>query len=82
MVWSKLTLKIDSATSTISLFSPSNARKFITHTPFPLERIGQELISPNPRVVSRLFKTRTMTQIWELMSFKVVSWLNHIELLH
>jgi len=45
MVWSKLTLKLDSATLTMSLFSPRNARKFITHTLFPLEMIGQELIS-------------------------------------
>jgi hypothetical protein len=37
MVWSKLTQKLDSATSTMSLFSPNNANKFITNTPFPLE---------------------------------------------
>jgi hypothetical protein len=28
----------------MSLFSPSNANKFITHTPLPLERIVQEFI--------------------------------------
>jgi hypothetical protein len=28
----------------MSLFLPSNASKFITHTPAPLERIVQELI--------------------------------------
>jgi hypothetical protein len=28
----------------MSLFSPSNASKFITHTPLPLKRIDQELI--------------------------------------
>jgi hypothetical protein len=36
--------KLDSVMSTMSLFSPSNANKFITHTPFPLEMIVQELI--------------------------------------
>ena len=41
----------------ISLFSPSNANKFITHTPIPLKRIVQSLIrypywKPNPGVVS------------------------------
>ena len=44
MVWSKLTQKLDFAMSTISLFSPSNANKFITHIPFHVERIVQELI--------------------------------------
>jgi hypothetical protein len=44
MVWSKLTQKLDSATSTMSLFSSSNANKFITHTPLSLERIVHELI--------------------------------------
>ena len=44
MVWSKLTQKLDSATSTISLFSLSNVSKFITHTPLPLKIIVQELI--------------------------------------
>jgi hypothetical protein len=43
MVWSKLIQKLDSATSIMSLFSPSNANKFITHTLFLLERIVQEL---------------------------------------
>jgi len=41
MVWSKLIQKLDSATSIMSLFSPSNAN--ITHTLFLLERIVQEL---------------------------------------
>jgi hypothetical protein len=44
MVWPKLVQMLDSATSMMSLFSPSNANKFITHTFFPLERIVQELI--------------------------------------
>jgi hypothetical protein len=33
MIWSKLTQKLDFATSMMSLFSPSNANKLITHTP-------------------------------------------------
>jgi len=73
--------------STMSLFSPSNANKFITYAPFYLERIIQELIDYlywklNPGVVSRLFRMKMMNQIWEMMSFKLVSWLIHIELLH
>jgi hypothetical protein len=39
------TQNLDSAMSMMSLFSPSNASKFITHTPLPLKRIAQELIS-------------------------------------
>jgi hypothetical protein len=39
--WSKLTQTLDSATSTMSLFLPSNASKFITHTPLSLEKIVQ-----------------------------------------
>jgi hypothetical protein len=41
MFWSKLIQMIDSVTLTIYLFSPNNASKFITHTPFPLEMIVQ-----------------------------------------
>jgi hypothetical protein len=44
MVWSKLTQKLDSAMSTMSLFLLSNVSKFITHTHLYLERIIQELI--------------------------------------
>ena len=33
------------------------------------------------RVVSRLFRMRTKIQVCEMESFKLVSWLNHIELL-
>jgi hypothetical protein len=40
----KISLKVDSAMSTMSLFLPSNVSKFITHTIFSLERIVQELI--------------------------------------
>jgi hypothetical protein len=43
MIWPKLIQRLDSATSIMSLFLPSNANKFITHTLFPLERIVQEL---------------------------------------
>ena len=35
----------------MSLFSPSNANKFITHTPIPLERIDKELIGRKARGV-------------------------------
>jgi hypothetical protein len=44
MVLLKSTPKLDTATETTFLFSQSNANKFITHTPLPLERIDQELI--------------------------------------
>jgi hypothetical protein len=44
IVWSKLTQKLDFATSKMSLFSPNNASKFITHTLLLLEMIVQELI--------------------------------------
>jgi hypothetical protein len=44
MVWSNLIQRLGSATSTMSLFSPSNASKFITHTILLLEMIVQELI--------------------------------------
>jgi len=44
MVWSKLIERLDSATSTISLFLQSNVNKFITYTVLPLENIVQELI--------------------------------------
>ena len=40
----KINSKARSVMSTISLFSPSNASKFITHTPLPLERIVQSLL--------------------------------------
>jgi hypothetical protein len=54
-----------------------NANKFITHTPFSLERIVEKLIGyqywkPNLGVVL-MFRMRTMTQIWEMMSFKLES---------
>jgi hypothetical protein len=39
------------------------------------------VLKQNPRVVSRLFRMRTKTQVCEMKSFKLVSWLNHIELL-
>ena len=38
MIWSKLIQKLDFAMSMMSLFSPSNVSKFITHTIIPLER--------------------------------------------
>jgi hypothetical protein len=44
MVWSKLIQRLDSVMLMISLVSPSNASKFITHIFLPLERIVQELI--------------------------------------
>jgi hypothetical protein len=44
MVWLKLIQSLDSTTSMMSLFSSSNASKFISHTPFSLERIIQKLI--------------------------------------
>jgi hypothetical protein len=44
MVWLRLIQKLNFATPMMSLFLPSNASKFITHTLFPLEMIVQELI--------------------------------------
>jgi flagella basal body P-ring formation protein FlgA len=38
MVWLKLTQNQDSAMSIMSLFSLSNASKFITHTPFSFRK--------------------------------------------
>jgi len=42
--WSKLTQRLNFATSTMSLFCLSNANKFITHTLFHLEMIVLKLI--------------------------------------
>jgi len=39
IVWSKLIQRLDSTMSMISLFSSSNAKKFITHTLLHLEMI-------------------------------------------
>jgi len=39
------------------------------------------VLKMNPGVVSSLFRMRTKTQVCEMKSFKLVSWLNHIELL-
>jgi len=44
MVWSKLKQGLYFAMSTMSLFLPRNASKFITYTLIPLENIIQELI--------------------------------------
>jgi hypothetical protein len=44
MVWSKLIQMLDFVMLMMSLFSPSNTSKLITHTLLPLERIVQELI--------------------------------------
>jgi hypothetical protein len=44
MVWSKLIQMLDTTKSTMSLFSPNNANKFIIHILLPLEIIVQEFI--------------------------------------
>jgi hypothetical protein len=74
----------------MSLFSQSNVNKFIAHTPLPLERINQELIGYpfEKQNHIELFRMRMKTQVCEMKtqvceikSFKLMSWLNHIELL-
>jgi hypothetical protein len=53
MVRSKLIQKLDSATSTMFLFSLNNVSKFITHIFIPLKMIVQELIGTTQSVYSR-----------------------------
>jgi len=58
---------------------------YYTYTPsFRKDRSRVDWLSilkTKPRVVSRLFKMRTKTQVWYMKYFKLVSWLNHTELL-
>jgi len=70
----------------VFVFAKQCQQVYYTHTPLHLERIDQELIGcpfykRNLRVMSRLFRMRTKTQVCEMKSFKLVCWLNHIELL-
>jgi hypothetical protein len=58
---------------------------YYTYTPsFRKDRSRVDWLSvlkQNPGVVLSLFRMRTKTQVCEMKSFKLVSWLNHIELL-
>ena len=69
----------------VFVFAKQCQQVYYTYTPsFRKDRSRVDWLSvlkTKPRVMSRLFRMRTKTQVCEMKSFKLVSWLNHIELL-